>query len=104
MAVFYFFGFASGMFKGDVNSESGKQIQAKSIQIETQAKNPEIAESNFHFHNYSFQKVVDDYAIQSIQPLIASQKEKLIYSVHDIKVHQSLSTRTNFCRPPPTLG
>jgi hypothetical protein len=101
MAVFYFFGFATGMFKGNAESEPDEQVQVKNIQVEPQTKTVEIAESTFQFHDYKFQKNIDKYASQSLQSQVFYPKEKLIYFVHDIKVHHSSTSEINFCRPPP---
>ena len=102
MAVFYFFGFATGMFKGNAEIEPDEQIQVKNIQVQPQIKTFEIAEFTFQFHDYKFQKKIDNYAFQFVQPQVFSQKEKLNYFVHDIKVHHSPSSGSNFCRPPPS--
>lgn len=102
MAVFYFFGFATGMFKGNADSETGEQILVKNIQVEPQTKTFETAESTFHYHDYSFQKKIVDYTAQSIWPSAVCQKEKLNYFVHDVKVQRSSASESNFCRPPPS--
>lgn len=104
MAVFYFFGFATGMFKGNAESEPEEQIQVRNIQVEPQTKIVEIAESTIQFHDYKFQKKNDNYSFQSVQPQVFCQKEKLIYFVHDIIVHHSSTSETNFCRPPPSFS
>jgi hypothetical protein len=102
MAVFYFFGFATGMFKGNADSETGEQLQVKNIQVEPQTKTFETAETTFQYHDYSFQKKLVDYAVQPIQPSAISQKDKLIYFVHDLKVDLSPTSESYFCRPPPS--
>lgn len=104
MAVFYFFGFATGMFKGDADSEPSKQIQVKNIQVEAQTKSFEIADCNFHFHDYKTQQKINYCTVLSDQQPAVSQKEKLIYFVHDTKVHHSPSYGSYFCRPPPSLS
>ena len=104
MAVFYFFGFATGMFKGDADSEPDKQIQVKNIQVETQTKSFEIADCTFHFHDYNAHQKIDYCTVQSDQQPAFSQKEKLIYFVHDTKVHHSPLSESYFCRPPPTCS
>ncbi len=102
MAVFYFFGFATGMFKGNADNETVQQIQVKNIQVEPQAKSYETAETTFQYHDYSFQKKIVDFTVQFIWPSPVCQKEKLIYFVHDIKVHHSPTSESGFCRPPPS--
>ena len=101
MAVFYFFGFATGMFKGNDDTEKIAQIQVKNIHIEPQAKISENTESTYQFQDYSFQKITTDYAVQPIQSSAISQKEKLIYFVHDIEVDTSPTSEYYFSRPPP---
>jgi hypothetical protein len=101
MAVFYFFGFATGMFKGNDDSEPCKQIQVKNIQVEPQTKSVEIADRTFHFHDYKSQQKIDYCTVQSDQQPAVSQKEKLIFFVHDTKVHHSPLSESYFCRPPP---
>jgi hypothetical protein len=102
MAVFYFFGFATGMFKSNSENESTAQIQVKNIQVEPQTKSVEIAKYTFHFNDYSAQKKIDCSDVQSVQPPAVCQNEKLIYFVHDIKVHHSFISEYYFSRPPPT--
>lgn len=101
MAVFYFFGFATGMFKGNADSGPEKQLQVKNMQVEPQAKTFETSENTFHYRDYSFQKKITDYAVQPVLAPAVCQKEKLIYFVNDIKVHQSPTSESYFCRPPP---
>jgi len=104
MAVFYFFGFATGMFKGNADNEPGEQIQVKNIQAEPQTKTSEITEFTFQFHDYKFQKTANNYTIPSIQPPAVCQKEKLIYFAYDINTHHSATSEYYFCRPPPSCS
>lgn len=104
MAVFYFFGFATGMFKGNSDSEPEQQLQVKNIQVEPQTKTFEITELSFQFHDYKFQENIDNYAVISTQSPAVRQKEKLIYFVHDIKTHHLFTSEYNFCRPPPSCS
>lgn len=104
MAVFYFFGFATGMFKSNADSEPEKLVQVKNIQAEPQVKTFEVAEFIFQFIDYRTQKKLDYSAVLPVQPDAVSQKEKLIYFVHDIKVHFSTTSENYFCRPPPSLS
>jgi hypothetical protein len=102
MAVFYFFGFATGMFKGNSDNEPIAQVQVKNIQVEPQAKSFEIAKCTFQFHDYTTQKKIDSSVVQAVQQLVVHPDEKLIYFVHDIKVHHSFISEYYFSRPPPT--
>jgi hypothetical protein len=102
MAVFYFFGFATGMFKGNAEIETAEQIQVKNIQVEPQSKTFETAETTFHFNDYTFQQKIVDYAVQPVQTSAIGEKEKLIYFVHDIKIDLSTTSESYFCRPPPS--
>jgi len=104
IAVFYFFGFATGMFSGNADSETNEQIQVKNIQVEPQEKTVETAESTFRYHDYNHQKKITDSTVLSMWPSAFSQKEKLIYMVHNIKVHHSPTSETNFSRPPPSCS
>lgn len=104
MAVFYFFGFATGMFKGNADSEPEQQLQVKNIQVEPQTKTVETAESTFQFHDYKFQENTNNYAVISAKSPAVRQKEKLIYFVHDINTHHLFTSEYNFCRPPPSCS
>lgn len=104
MAVFYFFGFATGMFKGNADNEPEEQTQVKNIQLEAQTKTVEIAKFTFQFHDYKFQEKIVNFTTPSSQPSIFCQKEKLIYFVHDIRFYHSSTTDTHFCRPPPSCS
>ncbi|OFX61180.1 MAG: hypothetical protein A2066_08830 [Bacteroidetes bacterium GWB2_41_8] len=104
IAIFYFFGFATGMFSGSADSETSEQIQVKNIQVEPQEKTFETAESTFKYHDYYHQKKITDSTVLSMWPSAFSQKEKLIYLVHNIKVHHSPTSETIFCRPPPSCS
>ncbi len=104
MAVFYFFGFATGMFKGNADNEPGEQIQVKNIQVEPQTKTSEIVEFSFQFHDYNFQKKTEKYTVTPAQPPAVCQKEKLIYFVYDINTQHSSTSEYYFCRPPPSCS
>lgn len=104
MAVFYFFGLATGMFAVNTDSQTDQQIQVKNIQVEPQTKSFELAKSSFKFHDYFTQEKVDDKAVQSYQQPVILPNENLIFFVHDIKVHQSPTSEYYFSRPPPTCS
>jgi len=102
MAVFYFFGFATGMFKVNSDHEPNTQIQVKNIQVEPQTDSFEKSERSFQFHEYDFQKKETYCANPSIPPPPIGQNEKLIYFVHELKIHCNTTSEYHFCRPPPT--
>jgi len=104
MAVFYFVGFATGMFKGNADEGPNTQVQVKNIQVEPSKNSLEKPESTFQFHEYeyAFQKKDTFCDILSIQPPPFRQPEKLIYFVHDKKINHSFTSEYYFCRPPPT--
>ena len=105
LAVFYFFGFATGMFKVDAESELNTQVQVKNIQVEAQTYRVEKTGNTFQFHEYQFdfQKKVAYCAIPSVQPPPpVGENEKLIYFLHDNKIHHFSISEYSFCRPPPT--
>ena len=104
LAVFYFFGFATGMFKGDADIEPITQVQVRNIQFEPQISIAEKSENTFQFHKYNFQKKVAYCAVQSPQPPPIPQNEKLIYWVHGLKIPHSFTSEYYFCRPPPTCS
>lgn len=104
MAVFYFFGFATGMFKGNADNEPEQKLQVNNIQAEPQTKTFEINNSTFQFHDYKFQENTDNYAVISAKSPAVRQKEKLIYFVHDINTHHLFTSEYNFCRPPPSCS
>ena len=104
MAVFYFFGFATGMFKGEAEIEPNIQVQVKNIQFEPQISNFEKSENTYQFHKNNFQEKVVFCAVQSTQPPPFPPNEKLIYFVHGLKIPHSSTSEYYFCRPPPILS
>jgi hypothetical protein len=104
LAVFYFFGFATGMFKVNVDGETNTPIQVKNIQVEPQSDRVEKSGNTFQFHEYKFdfQKKVAYCAIPSIEPPPVGKNEQINYFLHDIKIHHSSISEYSFCRPPPT--
>ena len=102
MAVFYFFGFATGMFKGNADNEPNTQVQVKNIQFEPQTANVEKLEHTFHFQQYHFQEKVVNCAVQSIERPPIPPNEQLVYFVRDIKIHHFSTSEYYYCRPPPT--
>lgn len=105
MAVFYFFGFATGMFhKEVVDIDEDIQTQVKKIQVEPQGGKLVKQENDFHFYQYHFKKKFVDCTIESLQPPPDGQKEKIIYFVHDLKIPHFSHPDFYFCRPPPALS
>jgi len=102
MAVFYFFGFATGMFKGDAETEPNAQVQVKNIQVEPQTTSIEKSEYTYHFHQHNFQEMSAYCAIQSVQPKLVPINEKIIYFIQELKIPHSFISEYSFCRPPPT--
>jgi hypothetical protein len=104
LAVFYFFGFATGMFKGNAEIESNTQAQVKNIQVEPQTDSIEKSANTFQFHDYKFdfQKKLTYCAIPTIESPPLGKNEKLIYFVHELKIHHSTTSQYYFSRPPPT--
>lgn len=101
LAGFYFIGFATGMFKGNIDSDPNTQIQVKNIQVEPNAQSIEKSGSTFYYHEYNFHKRIANSAISAIQPSPVGQNEKLIYFVHELKIPNTSTSAYNFCRPPP---
>jgi hypothetical protein len=104
IAIFYFIGFATGIFAGNTDNEATEQIETKNIQIEPQSKAVVSTSSDFHYSDYKFQKKLIDLDIQSAWPSAVCEKEKLIYPIHDLKVNPSFFADSNFCRPPPSCS
>jgi hypothetical protein len=104
LAVFYFFGFATGMFKGNADIEANVQVQVKNIQLEPQSDRVEKLVNTYQFHeyNFDFQKKVSYCAIPSIESPPIGRNEKLVYFVQELKIHHSSISEYYFCRPPPT--
>ena len=106
LAVFYFFGFATGMFKGNAEMESNTQVQVKNIQVEPQTESVEKSGLTFQYHDYKFdfQKKVTYCVVPSIEPPPVGQNEKLTYFIQGIKIHRSFTSEYYSCRPPPTFS
>ena len=102
MAVFYFFGFATGMFKADAESEPNAQVQVKNIQVEPQTARFEKSQYTYQFHKFNFQKKVAYCAVQPVQPILVPINEKIIYFIQELKIPHSFISEYSFCRPPPT--
>ena len=102
IAVFYFIGFATGMFKGNAESEPIAQLQVKNIQVEPHAPSIEKPGGTFHFQEYNTQNKISDCTISLVQPSPIGQNEKLTYFVHKLKIPHSSTSEYPFCRPPPT--
>lgn len=102
MAVFYFFGFATGMFQKEAaDKDKNLQVQVNTIQVEPASSVSANKENNFQFHQYKFEKKVVAQTVQSKQPP-HSEKEKLIYFVHEIKIPHTSTSDYYFSRPPPS--
>lgn len=101
LAVFYFIGFATGIFAGNTDQETQEQPETKNIRVEPQAKADVLVSVNFHYTDYSFQKKLVDPDNKSTMTSAVCAKEKLIYRVHDIKINPFFLADSNFCRPPP---
>lgn len=105
MAAIYFLGFATGMFHKEVpDIDMDSQTQVKNIQAEPQADKLVQSENEFHYSQYNFKKKFVDSLVQSIQPPLVRQKEKIIYFVHELKIPHSSLSDFYFCRPPPTIS
>jgi len=101
MAVFYFFGFATSMFKGEVETEPNTQVQVKNIQVEPQTASIEKSEYTYQFHKYNSQEKGAFCVVQPVQPKLVPINEKLTYFIQELKIPHSSISQSYFCRPPP---
>jgi len=104
LAVFYFFGFATGMFNGEVDIEPKIQVQVKNIQFEAQASSFEKSKNTYQFHKHNFQEKGAYCVVESVQPPPIAPNKKLIYGVFGLKIPHFFTCRYYFCRPPPILS
>jgi len=103
MAVFYFFGFASGIFKGDADAESGDSIQVSSIQLEKPDQAIIYTEKTYHFQEFQKHETTNLIVVKAFAPQNLFQDTSNIFYIHDIDVHRFNFSETQFSRPPPCI-
>ena len=104
LAVFYFFGFATGMFKSDVDIETNPQDQVKNIQVEAQTIRLDKSAYTYQFHKYNFQDDNAFCAVPKVQPKLVPINEKMVHFIQELKIPHSFTSESYFSRPPPTCS